>query len=123
MECGVKRIGSRKFLFCREGLWVVSVELGGRVTLFPPPNVSLMKDYPKGWPVVIAEVRNRKFRPYGYGVEKFYPLPKGIPDSIVEVLKDGAGGAIRWLREKERKLEEASELASRIIGTGEPLRV
>jgi len=120
MECKVERIDSHDFLFCKEGLWVVSVELGGRITLFPPPNVSLLENYPKGWSVVIAEVRNRKFRPYG--LEEFHPLPKDIPDSIVEVLKNRAGGAIRWLR-KERKLKEASELASRIIGTGEPLRV
>jgi hypothetical protein len=113
MECEVKQIDRRGFLFCREGLWVVSVEIGGPVTLFPPPDVSLVKNVvPRGWSVVVAEVRDRKFRPYG--LKQFFSLPPNIPESIVRVMRERTKGAVDQLRE-EGKLEQAANILSKVL--------
>jgi hypothetical protein len=112
MECEVKQIDRLSFLFCREGLWVVSVQIGGPVTLFPPPDVSLVENIPRGWSVVVAEVRGRKFRPYG--LKQFFPLPPNIPESIVRVMRERTKGAVDQLRE-EGKLEQAVEILSKVL--------
>jgi hypothetical protein len=112
MDCEVKQIDRRGFLFCREGLWVISVEIGGPVTLFPPPDVSLAEHLPKGWSVVVAEVRDKKFRPYGF--KQFFPLPPNIPGSIVRVMRERTKGAVDQLRE-EGKLRQAVEVLSKVL--------